>query len=245
MATDSDEIAAYVLAHVQGAADAVRERDIESVVQRLDAAVALYEQHPSCSRADESTTRTADVYPRRAQPVSDAEAATRRSTRARGKGGSAAAFGIALTGESPAPVSPHCLLPGARRRENKTPRVWWRQGAAPADPPQPPPISTYSVRDESKARRIVSPGRLLAGPGSVRVNGTASMTSTAGADSRSCSSIVQAPSGCFLVNRSTASSASLMERTAGQGVPSASTVMTVTLRCVSTRSPSKIRTLPA
>ena len=48
MAADIEEIAAYVSAHVQGAAQAVRERDIESVVQRLDAAVALYEQHPSC-----------------------------------------------------------------------------------------------------------------------------------------------------------------------------------------------------
>lgn len=65
--------------------------------------------------------------------------------------------------------------------------------------------------------------------------------STVGVDSRSCSSIVQAPCGCFLVNRSTASSASLMESASGQGVPSASIVMTVTLHWVSMGSASKVR----
>ena len=70
MATDSDEIAAYVLAHVQGAADAARERDIESVVQRLDAAVALYEQHPSCVHEPTSQLRDLLVFIRSARSLS-------------------------------------------------------------------------------------------------------------------------------------------------------------------------------
>ena len=48
MAADSKATAAFVNAHVQGAVQAVRERDIDGVVQRLDAAVGLYEQNPSC-----------------------------------------------------------------------------------------------------------------------------------------------------------------------------------------------------
>jgi hypothetical protein len=42
-----DEVAAYVLALVQGAAQAVRDKDIEGILAPLSAAVALYEQHPS------------------------------------------------------------------------------------------------------------------------------------------------------------------------------------------------------
>lgn len=42
-----DEISAFVLAHIQGAAQALRNHDIERRVSSLTAAVALYEEHPS------------------------------------------------------------------------------------------------------------------------------------------------------------------------------------------------------
>jgi hypothetical protein len=59
MAADSDEIAAYVSAHVQRAHDAVRRQDIEDVVECLRAAVELYEQHPSCIH--EATSQLLDL----------------------------------------------------------------------------------------------------------------------------------------------------------------------------------------
>jgi hypothetical protein len=37
----------HTFAHVQGAAQAVRDQDIEGIVGPLSAGVALYEQHPS------------------------------------------------------------------------------------------------------------------------------------------------------------------------------------------------------
>jgi hypothetical protein len=42
-----DEVAAYVLAHIQGAAQAVRDQNIEGILGPLSAAVVLYERHPS------------------------------------------------------------------------------------------------------------------------------------------------------------------------------------------------------
>lgn len=69
MAADSKEIAAHVLAHVQGAAHAVRERDIQGVVQRLDAAVALYEQHPSCVHEPTSQLRELLMFIRAARSL--------------------------------------------------------------------------------------------------------------------------------------------------------------------------------
>jgi hypothetical protein len=59
MAADSEEVSAHVIAHVQGAAQAVGERNIEGVVRCLDAAVALYEQHPSC--VHEPTSQLLDL----------------------------------------------------------------------------------------------------------------------------------------------------------------------------------------
>lgn len=48
MAATSEEAAAYVSAYMQGAHGAVRAQDIETVVDCLSTAVAIYEQHPSC-----------------------------------------------------------------------------------------------------------------------------------------------------------------------------------------------------
>jgi hypothetical protein len=70
MAADSEEVAAYVSAHVQGAAQAVRERDIEGVVRCLDAAVALYEQNPSCIQKPTSQLRDLLVFIRSARSLS-------------------------------------------------------------------------------------------------------------------------------------------------------------------------------
>ena len=70
MAADSDEIAAFVSAHVQGAAQAVRERDIEAVARCLDAAVALYEQNPSCIHDVRSQMLDVLVFVRSARSLS-------------------------------------------------------------------------------------------------------------------------------------------------------------------------------
>jgi hypothetical protein len=42
-----DEVFAFVFAHIQGAAQALRNQDIKRVVGCLRAVVALYEEHPS------------------------------------------------------------------------------------------------------------------------------------------------------------------------------------------------------
>jgi hypothetical protein len=42
-----EQVAAHVLAHIQGAMQAVQNQDIESMIDCLAASVALYEEHPS------------------------------------------------------------------------------------------------------------------------------------------------------------------------------------------------------
>ena len=57
-----DEVAAYVLAHIQGAAQAVRDKNIEGIVGPLSAALALYEQHPSYVHAVGGLVRDVLVF---------------------------------------------------------------------------------------------------------------------------------------------------------------------------------------
>ena len=70
MAADSEEVAAYVCALVQGATQAVRDRDIKRVVDCLAAAVELYEQHPSCIQKPTSQLRDLLVFIRSARSLS-------------------------------------------------------------------------------------------------------------------------------------------------------------------------------
>jgi len=70
MATDSEEIGAYVVAHLQGAAQAVRQQNIEGVILCLDAAVKLYEEHPSLVGEPDSHLRDVLVCIRAARSVS-------------------------------------------------------------------------------------------------------------------------------------------------------------------------------
>jgi hypothetical protein len=62
MAADSEEVAGYVSALVQGATQAVRDRDIKRVVDCLVAAVELYEQHPNCMQKSTSQLRDLLVF---------------------------------------------------------------------------------------------------------------------------------------------------------------------------------------
>jgi hypothetical protein len=59
---DPQEVAALVLAHIQGAAEAVRDQDIRAAICCLDAAVALYEQHPRFVHEPSSQLRDLLVY---------------------------------------------------------------------------------------------------------------------------------------------------------------------------------------
>ena len=70
MAVDSEEVAGYISALVQGATQAVRDRDIERVVDCLVAAVELYEQHPSCIQKPTSQLRDLLVFIRSARSLS-------------------------------------------------------------------------------------------------------------------------------------------------------------------------------
>jgi hypothetical protein len=67
--TTPDEIAAFVMAHLQGAAQAVRSQDIEGVVVSLDAAVSLYERHPSFIQDPRSELLTLLVTIRAARSI--------------------------------------------------------------------------------------------------------------------------------------------------------------------------------
>jgi hypothetical protein len=69
MIVGSEEVTACALAHIQGAAQAVRERNIEGVVRCLDAAVELYEQNPTCVHEPTSQLRDVLVYIRSARSL--------------------------------------------------------------------------------------------------------------------------------------------------------------------------------
>lgn len=67
---DSEEIAAYVSAHMLGAAHALRAQDMEGVIEHLTHGVVLYEQHPSCVHQPTSQLRDLLVFIRAARSVS-------------------------------------------------------------------------------------------------------------------------------------------------------------------------------